>query len=44
MFQAMLVEDNSSFRQAMKNDLQFQFLSTSIIEAANGSFLSLANK
>jgi hypothetical protein len=44
MFQAMLVEDNSSFRRAVKNDLQFQFFSKSIIEAVNGSFLPLANK
>jgi len=36
MFKTMLVEDNSSFRQLVKNDLQSQFPSMDIIEAADG--------
>lgn len=36
MFKAMLVEDNPSFRQVVKNDLQDQFLSMDIIEAGDG--------
>ena len=36
MFKTMLVEDNFSFRQLVKNDLQSQFPSTNIIEAADG--------
>ena len=36
MFKTMLVEDNSSFRQLVKNDLQDQFPSMDIIEAADG--------
>jgi CheY-like chemotaxis protein len=35
-FRTMLVEDNSSFRQLIKNDLQDQFPSMDIIEAADG--------
>jgi DNA-binding NarL/FixJ family response regulator len=33
----MLVEDNSSFRQLVKNDLQSQFPSMNIIEAGDGN-------
>ena len=33
----MLVEDNSSFRQLVKNDLQSQFPSMDIIEAEDGT-------
>jgi len=36
MFKTMLVEDNSSFRQVVKNDLQSQFPSMNIIEAGDG--------
>ncbi len=36
MFTTMLVEDNSSFRQVVKNDLQSQFPSMNIIEAGDG--------
>ncbi len=36
MFKTMLVEDNSSFRQLVKNDLQSQFPSMDIIEAGDG--------
>ena len=36
MFKTMLVEDNSSFRQLVKNNLQEQFPSMKIIEAADG--------
>ncbi len=36
MFETMLVEDNSSFRQLVKNDLKDQFPSMDIIEAADG--------
>ena len=36
MFKTMLVEDNTSYRQAVKNDLQLQFPSMNIIEAADG--------
>jgi DNA-binding NarL/FixJ family response regulator len=36
MFKAMLVEDNPSFRQVVKNDLQDQFPSMDIIEAGDG--------
>jgi len=36
MFKTMLVEDNPSFRQLVKNNLQDQFPSMDIIEAANG--------
>ena len=32
----MLVEDNSSFRQVVKNDLEFQFPSMDVIEAGDG--------
>ena len=37
MFRTMLVEDSSSFRQVVKNDLQDQFPSMEIIEAADGA-------
>ena len=36
LFRTMLVEDNSSFRQLIKNDLQSQFPSMNIIEAGDG--------
>lgn len=36
MFKAMLVEDNPSFRQVVKNDLQDQFPSMDIIEVGDG--------
>ena len=36
MFTTMLVEDNSLFREVMKNDLQSQFPSMNIIEAPDG--------
>ena len=36
MFKTMLVEDNSSFRQVVKNDLKDQFPSMDIIEAGDG--------
>jgi len=36
MFRIMLVEDNSSFRQVVKRNLQDQFPSTDMIEAADG--------
>ncbi len=36
MFETMLVEDNSSFRQLVKDDLQSQFPSMNIIEAEDG--------
>jgi DNA-binding NarL/FixJ family response regulator len=36
MFRIMLVEDNPSFRQVLKNNLQDQFPSMDIIEAADG--------
>ncbi len=36
MFETMLVEDNSSFRQLVKDDLQSQFPSMDIIEAEDG--------
>jgi CheY-like chemotaxis protein len=36
MFRTMLVEDNSSFRQIVKDDLQSQFPSMNIIEAGDG--------
>ena len=36
MFKTMLVEDNSSFRQVVKNDLKNQFPSMDIIEAGDG--------
>ena len=36
MFRTMLVEDNSSFRQVVKNNLKDQFPSIEIIEAADG--------
>jgi DNA-binding NarL/FixJ family response regulator len=36
MFRTMLVEDNSSFRQLVRNDLQSQFPSMNIIEAGDG--------
>ncbi len=36
MFRTMLVEDNSSFRQLVKNDLKDQFPSMDIIEAGDG--------
>jgi len=36
MFKTMLVEDNTSYRQVVKNDLQSQFPSMNIIEAADG--------
>ena len=36
MFRTMLVEDSSSFRQVVKDNLQDQFPSMEIIEAANG--------
>ncbi len=36
MFRTMLVEDNSSFRQLIKNDLQSQFPSMNITEAGDG--------
>ncbi len=36
MFKTMLVEDNSSFRQLVKNDLKSQFPSMDIIEAGDG--------
>jgi DNA-binding NarL/FixJ family response regulator len=36
MFKTMLVEDNPSFRQLFKNNLQDQFPSMDIIEAADG--------
>jgi DNA-binding NarL/FixJ family response regulator len=36
MFKTMLVEDSTSFRQSVKNDLQDQFPSVDIIEAADG--------
>jgi DNA-binding NarL/FixJ family response regulator len=36
MFKTMLVEDSSSFRQLIKDDLQDQFPSMDIIEAADG--------
>jgi len=37
MFRTMLVEDSFSFRQAVKNNLQDQFPSMEIIEAADGA-------
>jgi len=36
MFRAMLVEDSSSFRQLLKNNLEDLFPSMDIIEAADG--------
>jgi DNA-binding NarL/FixJ family response regulator len=36
MFRTMLVEDNSSFRRILKDNLQDLFPSMEIIEAANG--------
>jgi len=36
MFTTMLVEDSTSFRQLVKNNLQDQFPSMNIIEAADG--------
>ena len=36
MFKTILVEDSSSFRQLVKNDLQDEFPSMDIIEAADG--------
>ena len=36
MFRTMLVEDSSSFRQVVKDNLQDQFPSMEIIEAADG--------
>jgi DNA-binding NarL/FixJ family response regulator len=36
MFKTMLVEDNPSFRQLVRNNLQDQFPSMDIIEAADG--------
>ncbi len=36
MFTTMLVEDSTSFRQLVKNNLQDQFPSMDIIEAADG--------
>ena len=36
MFKTMLVEDNSSFRQTIKNNLKDQFPSMDIIEAGDG--------
>ena len=36
MFRTMLVEDNPSFRQLVKLDLQSQFSSMTITEAADG--------
>ena len=36
MFKTMLVEDNSSFRQLVKNGLKDQFPSMDIIEAGDG--------
>jgi DNA-binding NarL/FixJ family response regulator len=36
MFKTMLVEDNSSFRQLVKNTLKDQFPSMDIIEAGDG--------
>jgi CheY-like chemotaxis protein len=36
MFKTMLVEDNTSFRQIVKNNLLDQFPSMDIIEAADG--------
>jgi len=36
MFRTMLVEDSTSFRQVVKNNLQDQFPSMDIIEAADG--------
>lgn len=36
MFRTMLVEDSSSFRQVVKDNLQDQFPSIEIIEAADG--------
>ena len=36
MFKTMLVEDSTSFRQVVKNNLQDQFPSMNIIEAADG--------
>ncbi|HYA94236.1 MAG TPA: response regulator [Thermodesulfobacteriota bacterium] len=36
MFKTMLVEDNLSFRELMKNNLQDQFPSMNIIEATDG--------
>jgi len=36
MFRTMLVEDTSSFRQVVKDNLQDQFPSMGIIEAADG--------
>ncbi len=36
MFKTMLVEDNSSFRQVVKEDLQSQFPSMNIIEVEDG--------
>ena len=36
MFKTMLVEDNPSFRQIVKNDLHDQFPSMDIIEAGDG--------
>ena len=36
MFKTMLVEDSTSFRQVVKNNLQDQFPSMDVIEAADG--------
>jgi DNA-binding NarL/FixJ family response regulator len=36
MFKTMLVEDSTSFRQVVKNNLQDQFPSMDIVEAADG--------
>jgi hypothetical protein len=36
MFRTMLVEDNSAFRQIVKSNLQDQFPSMDIVEAADG--------
>jgi DNA-binding NarL/FixJ family response regulator len=37
MFKTMLVEDNASFRQVVKSNLQVQFPSMEVIEAADGA-------
>ena len=37
VFKTMLVEDSTSFRQLVKNNLQDQFPSVDVIEAADGA-------
>jgi DNA-binding NarL/FixJ family response regulator len=45
MFKTMLVEDNASFRDAVRNDLVSRFPSMKVVEASNGeeAFQNLAS-